>query len=220
MEQTLTQRIITGLRIIALCIVGGLLTALFNEPTGTLLMLRDLLALHDWLPAKGIAGFTLAYHWKPVTSVLRNSALWFWDLTCDTVYFVAGETKRPSDCIDGIPRHELLDFLFTEKSFKQDDVMAAFRIPRYKVTELKQNLERVGVLVRGPNNSHVLNSDISRRDVASILNARTASELQPLFRKRDDGSFTSDPSRPEIEERVASLLSAEEAGFRTVPISA
>lgn len=217
---TLIGTAVRILRNLGICLLGGVLTSFFFDALGTLLMLRDVLAWHDWLPGKAVLGFSLAVYHRWVLRTLRRHIRRIWDMLLDLIHFVAGE-QLPSDCIDGIPRTELLDFLFREKSFKQQDVLTEFKIPRYRVTDLKQHLERVGILQRGECNAHVLNPEYSRQDIARMLDGvQTAADLQPLFRKREDGSFTSDPSAKEIERRVTSLLSAETVGFQRELVSA
>lgn len=203
-------------RVTGVCLLGGYLSAWCLAPHETAAGSLALLQWHSWAVPKVVGGFTLAARWRLVLRVLVRFVIvpaWYW--IADTAVFLAGGQHLPSDCIDDVPRVELLDHLFRNKSLLRDEAEVAFRIPRYRVTDLKKNLERVGVLVRGPNNSHVLNPEYSRQDVASILeSAHTASKLRPLFRKTPSGGFTSEPSAVEIQDRVTSLLSTA-PGFET-----
>lgn len=203
-------------RVVGVCLLGGYLSAWCLAPGDTAVGSLVVLRWHSWAIPKVVAGFVLAARWRPVLRTLHDYVLspaWYWIL--DAVVTLAGGHNLPSDCIDDVPRVELLDHLFRNKSLLRDEAEVAFRIPRYRVTDLKKNLERVGVLVRGPNNSHVLNPEYSRQDVAAILeSAHTAAKLRPLFRKTPSGGFTAEPSATEIQERVTSLLKSA-PGFET-----
>jgi hypothetical protein len=121
-----------------------------------------------------------------------------------------------AETIEGIPTVELLDHLFTAKSFKRDDVKLKFSVPQYRVEDLGRKLQDIGVLIVGPNNSKVLNPEFSRQDAASILKGKSsARELEPLFR-RDGARLTSEPSAKAIEARVEEALTPPLApGFST-----
>ena len=130
----------------------------------------------------------------------KELALTVWNLTLDALPERAEPTE---DTIEGIPTVELLDHLFTAKSFKRDDIESKFRVPRYKVSALTKKFKELGVLVSGENNASVLNPEFSRQDLASILrDASSADDLEPLFRK-DELGYTSRPSMPDIEKRAA-----------------
>lgn len=160
---------------------------------------------------KLFAGFGIAY-----TFLYNGKSLKRW-ITRKIVVFIEDVTElffpvyREEDSIDGIPHSELIHHLFTEKSFKRDDIEDRFLLPRYKVQEMGENMERVNILVRGENNARVLNEELSRSDVASIIrSAKTTKELRPLFRKKDRG-FTSSPSAEQIKEELDSLATESHA---------
>lgn len=202
------ENVVISAKLLGIVLTGAYLSCLGIIPHATGEATLATLAWNGWAIPKVIGGFVVAARWRVI---LRLSwayviePVWYWIL--DTVVLLAGGQNMPSDCIDDVPRVELLDHLFRNKSLLREEAEVAFRIPRYRVTDLKKNLERVGVLVRGVNNSHVLNPEYSRQDVAAILDsAHTASKLRPLFRKTEAGTFTSEPSAAEIQERVTSLL--------------
>jgi hypothetical protein len=123
-------------------------------------------------------------------------------------------TEPVEDNIEGIPTVELLDHLFTAKSFKVKEATDKFQVPQHRVEEIIKNLKRVGVLVAGPSNSSVLSPEFSRQDVASILKGQaSARDIEPLFR-RQGSIITSEPSARAIEARVEAALSPPPApGF-------
>lgn len=198
--------------------IGGTFSALIIDTSGTVHMMHNVIAIQDYFIVKVIAGFVGAFMLRRYHKVWRK---WF---VRKLVHFVEDLTElfypvtRTTDELEGIPHSELLDHLFTEKSFKRNDIENKFLLPRYKVTELKAELERVGVLVRGENNAHILNPAYSRQDVASIIHGKQRGrDLEMLFRKKGSG-FTTEPSAKEIEARAAvpsptPLLSAADFGF-------
>lgn len=114
----------------------------------------------------------------------------------------AGET------LEGIPTVEILDHLFEVQSFKRDDIEKKFWIPRNRFTDLAQKLEDLDVLIRGDNNSRILNPEYSRADIAAILQgAERSGDLNKVFREVKPNSFTNEPTGRSIVERVKSFLS-------------
>lgn len=226
--ETITNFIQTAKNVAAwtiIAFVGGIFSALIIDTSGTVHMLHSWIAINDYFIVKVLAGFCGAFLLK------RHHKAWRKWVLRKVVHFIEDLTElfwpvhREAGELEGIPHSELLDHLFTARSFKRQDIEDKFLIPRYKVTELKAELERVGVLVRGENNAHILNPEYSRQDVASIIQpVQRAKDLQPLFRKKGNG-FTTQPSAKEIEKRVAlpsptSLVSAADLGFTKRLISA
>lgn len=71
--------------------------------------------------------------------------------------------------IRGIPVSEIVDHLFSEKSFKIKDVQEKLAISRGNYDFLSKGLEECGILVRGENNSKIIDKEFSREQVVSIL---------------------------------------------------
>lgn len=95
---------------------------------------------------------------------------WLFRICIDTFKSCfAGKDSDEAETVEGIPTDELLDYLFTVKTFKRDDVEARFKIPRYKYTILSKRLKESGVLTHGINNETVLSSDVTRAFVAGVL---------------------------------------------------
>lgn len=113
---------------------------------------------------------------------------------------------RTIDSIDGIPRLELLDHLFTVGTFKRDDVENKWKIPRYRVTEISKKLEDLGVLVRGENNARVLNTDFTREDIASMIDGKKSFFDIKVFTRKVENGYSHRPSGWEIMERVSPFV--------------
>lgn len=79
------------------------------------------------------------------------------------------EIEDDEETVQGIPTDELLDYLFTVKTFKRDDVEARFKIPRHRYTSLAKRLKSAGALVHGINNQTMLNPQWSRARLAGVL---------------------------------------------------
>ncbi len=212
--QTLDNIIGTTVRLFKIGFCGLLaisLASLFIWPDQASRLLLAAAAWHSWGIPKVIVAIGVAVNWQPITRFIWKKGIrraYF--AVLDLPVFLIGGSDFPSECIEDVPRVEILDHLFRNGTLLRNEAEVAFRLPRYRVTAIKQNLERVGVLVRGPNNSHVLNPEFSRQDVAAVLEtSSTAAGLKPLFRKTASGSFTSKPSAAEVKERVEELLDEE-----------
>lgn len=111
------------------------------------------------------------------------------------------------DHIHGIPVSELLDHLITHKSFKRMEVEQKFGIPRHKFTMIADELEAVGLLTRGENNSRVLNSERSRYDMQKSVQhyVRTGTMSEPIH-KTGEASYTVGPTAEKTKESVQMAL--------------
>jgi len=83
------------------------------------------------------------------------------------------EEKSNNSSVVGIPILELIDHLFTFKTFKRDDIENRFMVPRRKYDKLAKLLESNGVIYKDPtqNNARVLTDGISREDVAILISS-------------------------------------------------
>lgn len=117
--------------------------------------------------------------------------------------------NETGDTLEGIPVVELLDHLFEFESFKREDIEKKFWMSRNRYSRLALKLDEIGVLLHGKNNARILNPEYSRSDVAAILSsADNARDLKAVFRQVGPGSFTKEPSRTSIVEKVTAALGA------------
>lgn len=198
---------------LGLVFLAGYLSSVVVDASGTWSFTVSLLRWHDWAPVKVIGTFAAVWNARTIWT-----AVFGWLI--GIIEMLSGESV--TDTIDGIPTTELLDWLFTHQSFKREEVKAHFGIAHHRYNALAQKLEDLGVLIRGENNARILNDDYSRQDIASILRGKGSSkDLEPLFRRKTEHHFTSDPSASEIEERVNTLLSpAPNFSTRKIPQTA
>jgi len=191
---------------LSLAFFAGCISALVVNLNATSAALLQVVRWNNFSIIKILAVYLIVFNARTIFSMCRNWAFSVVELFAD---------QKICETLDGVPVSEILDHLFTEKTFKRDDIESKFSLPRYKVTELTKNLKRVSVLIHGENNASILNPNYSRQDIASILRGHELSaELEPLFRKKADMHYTSDPTAMEIEERVNTILSPA-YGFKT-----
>ena len=117
------------------------------------------------------------------------------------------EKEQSQAMIEWIPVIELIDHLFTEQSFKREDVEKKFWIARHRFTDVVNALEECAILIRGENNSRVLNPNITRQEiVACIAEAEKATQIKrkPIAKNKNEYHFT-DVSNM-IEARVSDAL--------------
>lgn len=140
-----------------------------------------IVATWDWFAIpKLIFCFVIVFNYKSIIEFIKDNIPSF------------EKEEVDQDTIEWIPMIELLDHLFEFKSFKRDDVEQKFAIPRHRFTDLANKFEEMWILVRGINNSRVLNNDFSRQDIASILSGKsTTQEIKPVFRKSKELSPSS-----------------------------
>lgn len=84
--------------------------------------------------------------------------------------------------IEGVPTAELIDHLFEHNSFKRQEIEAKFGVPRNRYHKLAERMESVGILIRGENNSRILNKDLSRAQVAEHLIGKVSADQIDSFR--------------------------------------
>lgn len=117
------------------------------------------------------------------------------------------QKSSTGDTIEGIPTLELLDHLFEHKSFKREDIETKFAIPRNRYATLANKMESIGILKRGENNSRVLNEEYTRADIASIFkNVTSAKDLKQVFRQIGETSFTKEPQKESMLQRLKESL--------------
>lgn len=123
--------------------VAGFLVA----PAGFLRVAGAMLAAGGFFLPKLILAALLVRHYKPVFFVLRRFYRFL---------RTRAKTERLEARVEGVPKSELLHFLFETGAFKLDDFRRRFGLHRRVHERIARRLEKLGVLVRGENNSRVL----------------------------------------------------------------
>jgi hypothetical protein len=183
------------LKMISLILLSMFLTGLLVRPDLLQSGIIFLLKFYNYLVPKFIATLLIVFNSTRIMGAVKRMR-------------PVKKTPR-AHLIEGIPAVEILDHIFTEGSFKREEVKKKFGIPHDRCNRLAQKLEDLGVFVRRENNARVLNPDMSRQDVAAILEGKTeAKELQPTMKKVSAGSWTVDPIGPRIQERVEKMLTS------------
>lgn len=80
------------------------------------------------------------------------------------------EKFQNKETIEGIPKEELLDFLFERKKFPAKEVQEKFGINAKKYSRISQKLSENEIIEKtGPQNSYLLSEEFSRAEVSASL---------------------------------------------------
>lgn len=174
LESSTLSQIFSGFLLLLASII---LTVVLTYTDDSIEAFRAILSWENAIIAKAIVITLLVFNFSRILALILE---WFESL-------LATHTDiRTIDSIDGIPRLELMDHLFTIGTFKRDDVESKWAIPRYRVTAISKKLEDLGVLIRGENNSRILNPEYTRADLATLLgNHKSMDDVKVLTRKTD-----------------------------------
>lgn len=123
----------------------------------------------------------------------------------------------PVATIEGIPTTEILDHLFDNQTFKREEVQKKFGISRSEYDRLVSILKGAKILVHGPCNAHLFNTEYSREQVANMVNAGAKngkiSEMDAGV-QLSANSYGFDPDAKRIQKKVSASIGKE----REVPI--
>ena len=96
------------------------------------------------------------------------------------------QKKTHHDSIWGVPVIEIVGYLFDNGNFARDSVCDTFAITRKDYSEIVEVLDIHNILVRGENNSRVLNPLIPREMVVNILMWGDKKEIASMIGKTFD----------------------------------
>ena len=83
--------------------------------------------------------------------------------------------------IEGIPLGELLHHIFNIKTFKGREIIEKFSLSQPIYRRLIAKLDKANVFIRGDKNARLLNPELSRQEVADILNKENIEKIsKPL----------------------------------------
>lgn len=170
---------------------------------------------------RATAAFVSASHFA-FLQVVGLSVLW-WYRAKVTGWFkrdrrVVNDTRILS--LYGVPVVELVDHLFEKQTFRQVEVMPKFAMKRSEYDELSDKLEEHGALVRGERNTHVLNPDITRQQVAQMISMMAKGETPSAMIRTRPNSYHGQPAMPTIEARVGEAIELEKKSGVRQPIIA
>jgi len=189
-----------------LCALSFFLTLLFTYTDQTVEFAMKFLTAYNFLAIKFVVSVVIVFNFWKIFDALKPLP-------------EENEVKATGNTIEWIPVVELLDHLFEFESFKRDDIEDKFGIPRNRFTDLAKKLESLHVLIRGENNSRILNPEFSRSDIAIMLEGKSSTEeLKPLNRMTSETSGTSEPSGKTIIERVSEFLTQEREVTEVTPL--
>lgn len=89
--------------------------------------------------------------------------------------------------IFGVPNEELINHLITFQSFKQTECKQKFGLNQKQFDSIAKKLEKIGVLIRGDNNSRIFNKEFTRQDLAKVFSDKNSvDELEEIWRKEEN----------------------------------
>jgi len=191
---------------VGLLLLAAVLTSVLTYTDAAVEIIMKFLQFGNWLAIKMTISILFCFNMEKIFGAMKDA--------------VPEMTATKGKTIEGIPVDELLDHLFEFESFKRDDIEGKFGIPRNRFTDLAKKFDDIGILVRGENNSRVLNPEFTRSDIAMILEGKSnAEDLRRLSRMTSERSSTSEPSRPSMLDRLADILpqKREEAEAPSLP---
>ena len=143
----------------------------------------------DFIHSKRIfVGWILCVNLFAFFDTIVSAFLKIWKLI-PHVEFMQPQEKEPKDAIDGVEKSDLISFLLKNKWFPFMNAKMQFGISPKDHKKIGDNLERVGVLVRGENNARILNENVTRETLEKMFTCSNSDELfAPLL--RDGNSFT------------------------------
>lgn len=194
LESSTLSQIFSGFLLLLASII---LTVVLTYTDDSIEAFRAILSWENAIIAKAIVITLLVFNFSRILALILE---WFESL-------LATHTDiRTIDSIDGIPRLELMDHLFTIGTFKRDDVESKWAIPRYRVTAISKKLEDLGVLIRGENNSRILNPEYTRADLATLLGDHKSMDDVKVLTRKTDGWFSHRPSGSEVLQRMSPFV--------------
>ena len=194
LESSTLSQIFSGFLLFLASII---LTVVFTYTDDSKEAFRAILTWENAIIAKAIVTTLLVFNFSRILSYILQKF----------ESMLASHTEiRTIDSIDGIPRLELMDHLFMVGSFKRDEVESKWWIPRYRVTAISKKLEELGVLIRGENNSRVLNPEYTRADLATLLGDHESVEDIKMLTRKTDGWFSHRPSGSEVLQRMSPFV--------------
>jgi len=194
LESSTLSQIFSGFLLLLASII---VTVVLTYTNDSIEAFRAILAWENAIIMKGVVVTLFIFNFSKILALILE---WFESL-------LATHTDiRTIDSIDGIPRLELMDHLFTVWTFKRDEVESKWAIPRYRVTAMSKKLEDLGVLIRWENNSRILNPEYTRSDLATLLGNHESVDNIRILTRKTDGWFSHRPSGSEVLQRMSPFV--------------
>ena len=134
---------------------------------------------HDFAIIKIFTSFLLVFYIQEIGNLLKS--LFFWVVWSFEEFLPKKEEGKK---YQGIPLIELVDYLFSAKSYSRNEFCEHFAVSRKVFDDMAEWFDKIGVFVRWKNNARELSEEYSRSDIASILTRATETgNLRPLMRE-------------------------------------
>lgn len=165
---------------------------------GTLSLLWDVMSYRQFMFVQSALVYTVWNYRKHIISLFQEMH----------------EVRQtsPVETFEGIPVMELLDYLFDVQTFKRENVVKKFKITRSQYDRLVGILKDARILMHGPCNAHLLNTEYSREQIAKMI---TAGAKNGKISETDAGvslsknSYGFDPDAKRIEKKVSASIAKD-----------
>lgn len=129
------------------------------------------LSVMYWQEALTVAAFLWVHGWRVLLAVCLTEC--FFRRKKILRFFRRQWNGRNQYTLEGVPKSELLHHLFESDGLLMESTMEKFGMSRKAFDRLARKLEKLGVLVRGPNNARVLSAAYSREELAEMIESAT-----------------------------------------------
>lgn len=183
------------------CLIFTFLSlSVINVPF-TIKLLKQAWFFYDFVILKLFIIFIIVFYNKSISKTLKNIKNELYDFIKKLKLWDDNKKDNEMKTFFNIPIFELADYIFENKNFKRDEVEKVFWLPRNRFDNMAKQMDYVKIFVRGENNSRILNQDMSRSDIISILESYDWNKLYNLIRKIDSCTYSSSPSMPDIIDK-------------------
>lgn len=186
--------IMPTIKMILIVIIWLLIVLCWVYPEASSEIIKAAMRMKNYIIPKMIVVFA---------SIFSAPALFFYSRQ----YIHQLSRQTPHNSIWGVPLVEVVGYLFDNWNFPRDQVCDLFAISRSEHAEIVEVLDAQNILVRGQNNSRVLNPLMPRETVVNILlwgeTVKYASMIGKTFdffaaiREKIQGTLSSIPSPAE-----------------------
>ncbi len=167
-----------------------------------------LLAWHGGFFLRAIVAGLTVYFRKPIYFAFKASGVFLRD---KVIGFHDGSEEDETDgqaCLGSVGKDDLVSFLHDERNLNIRNFLGKFpETKRADLLAVIKNLQSRSILVKGENNSNILNEEFDFGQIENyIMKADEIDDLRTLFMVVRDGrgySFTESPSETAREIRIA-----------------
>jgi hypothetical protein len=172
--------------------------SLIISPKSFLSVFYDIISASNFFAAKICLGFAIVRFRANIFRVLQY------------FYRKSSSHEIQESKIEGIPKNELLHFMLKTEGFKLADCKRILGIGLGPYNRIAKKLEKIGVLMRGENNSRILNPEFSVNQIKDILDGATSAQELSGFRVVRNNKQVNIQTPEEIDKELANAFTIRE----------